>query len=265
MTEKEFISLLKGKCEDFRITISSNSILNINPSVCVPEYIEKTSAQWKNFVSDLETYFSAYENHSFKAEAMNLISRPIIDSYWVDDMDAFLHRLENKLFLKETKRTSQEVGKTAIAKLSGRQVFIVHGHDNAAKSEVARTLERLQITPIILHEQASKGMTIIEKIEEYTDVDFAVVLYTPCDRGRAKEEPQSQDKPRARQNVVFEHGYLIRKLGRDHVCALVKGDTETPGDMSGIAYIKMDEGEGWKVLLAKEMKSAGLEVDLNNL
>ena len=29
-------------------------------------------------------------------------------------------------------------------------------------------------------------------------------------------------KPRARQNVVFEHGYLIGKLGRNKVCALVK-------------------------------------------
>jgi Predicted nucleotide-binding protein containing TIR-like domain len=64
-----------------------------------------------------------------------------------------------------------------------RKVFIVHGHDNEAKQEIARFLEQLRLEPIILHEQASAGMTIIEKIEHYSnDADFALVLYTPCDR-----------------------------------------------------------------------------------
>ena len=38
-----------------------------------------------------------------------------------------------------------------------REVFVIHGHDEAAKQEVARTLERLELKPIILHEQADKG------------------------------------------------------------------------------------------------------------
>lgn len=68
-------------------------------------------------------------------------------------------------------------------------------------------------------------------------------MYTPCDFGRAKEE--TKDKPRARQNVVFEHGYLISKLGREHVTALVKGNIEIPGDYSGVVYTPMDtEGFG---------------------
>ena len=46
------------------------------------------------------------------------------------------------------------------------KVFIVHGHDNAAKQEVARLVERLGLEAIILHEQVNRGKTIIEKIEE---------------------------------------------------------------------------------------------------
>lgn len=143
------------------------------------------------------------------------------------------------------------------------KVFIVHGHDNAEIQEMARTLEKGGFETIILHEQPDSGLTIIEKIERYADVDFAVVLYTECDLGRAKEMDQKDEKYRARQNVVFEHGYLIGKLGRDHVCALVKGNVETPGDISGVVYVSMDSAGAWKMQLGKNMKAIGHQVDLN--
>lgn len=144
-----------------------------------------------------------------------------------------------------------------------KKVFIVHGHDNEAIQEMARTLERDGFEAIILREQPDGGLTIIEKIEQYTDVDFAVVLYTQCDKGRAKAMPVEQERYRARQNVVFEHGYLIGKLGRNHVCALVKGDVETPGDISGVVYVPMDEHGAWKMRLARNMQDVGLPVDMN--
>ena len=158
----------------------------------------------------------------------------------------------------------QETGLHKIERKSmSKKVFIVHGHDNAAIQEMARTLEKGGFEAIILHEQPDSGLTIIEKIERYSDVDFAVVLYTECDLGRAKETDQKDERYRARQNVVFEHGYLIGKLGRDHVCALVKGNVETPGDISGVVYVSMDSAGAWKMQLGKNMRAVGLPVDLN--
>jgi len=150
------------------------------------------------------------------------------------------------------------------APMDKSKVFIVHGHDNAAKEAVARFIEKIGLEAIILREQASSGKTIIEKIEANSNVGFAIVLYTPCDVGASKGE-KDQLKPRARQNLIFEHGYLIGKIGRKNVCALVKGDIETPNDISGVVYIKMDEGDGWKLAVAKEMKESGYEVDLNKI
>lgn len=142
-----------------------------------------------------------------------------------------------------------------------RKVFIVHGRDNEAKLEVSRYIESLGLDTIILHEQANRGMTIIEKIEHYSnDADFAIILYTPCDKGRGVHESNKEPKNRARQNVVFEHGYLISKLGRENVCSLVKGDIETPNDMSGIVYIQLDPYEGWKRAVSKELQSCGYTV-----
>ena len=149
------------------------------------------------------------------------------------------------------------------AKKMSNKVFIVHGHDNEAIQEMARTLEKADFEAIVLREQPDGGLTIIEKIEQYSDVDFAVVLYTQCDLGRAKGDPVEKEKYRARQNVVFEHGYLIGKLGRNHVCAVVKCDVETPGDISGVVYVPMDEHGAWKMRLARNMQDIGLPVDMN--
>lgn len=148
--------------------------------------------------------------------------------------------------------------------LNRNEVFIVHGHDEEAQSKTARFIEKLGFKPIILNEQTSSSKTIIEKIEAYSNVGFGVILYTPCDIG-AKKEKSPNLKSRARQNVVFEHGFLIGKIGRENVCALIKDDVETPNDISGVVYTKMDNENAWQFKLAKELKKSGYDVDLNKL
>jgi predicted nucleotide-binding protein len=165
--------------------------------------------------------------------------------------------------VSETK-SSQNLSASAKQKVvarNKRNVFIVHGRDNESKYEISRFIESLGLKAIILHEQASSGMTIIEKIEHYAnDADFALVLYTPCDHGRGVHESKSPPKNRARQNVVFEHGYLMAKLGRENVCALVKGDIETPNDISGVVYVNLDSAGAWKIETSKELRACGYDI-----
>ena len=142
------------------------------------------------------------------------------------------------------------------------KVFVVHGHDEAARETVARFLERLKLKPIVLHEQSNQGRTIIEKFENHADVGFAVVLLTPDDEG-ASIEDKDNPKHRARQNVIFELGFFIGKLGRERVCALVKGDVETPSDYDGIVYTKLDGEDGWQMKLLRELRAAGFDIDAN--
>lgn len=116
---------------------------------------------------------------------------------------------------------------------------------------------------VILHEQANQGHTIIEKIETHTDVGFAIVLYTPDDVGGTQEEAKNNSlNSRARQNVVFEHGYLIAKLSRARVVPLVAGKMELPSDISGVVYL---DDTNWQIDIAKEMKAVGYSIDFNKL
>jgi predicted nucleotide-binding protein len=165
--------------------------------------------------------------------------------------------------LTPEKQEEKESDHSEISKdFDKKKVFIVHGNDNSSKLEVSSFIKSLGFEPIILHEQASGGATIIEKIENYSNVGFGVVLYTPCDLG-AKNEKNLDLSSRARQNVVFEHGYLIGKLKRGNVCVLVKGKVETPNDISGVVYINLDNSGAWKNALAKELEKAGFAVDMN--
>lgn len=159
----------------------------------------------------------------------------------------------------------EPVHKSATRKpsLANKRVFIVHGHDELTKRKIERFVEKLGYEAVILHQMASQGMTIIEKIEANTDVGFAIVLYTGDDLGNAEAAAAKGElKARARQNVVFEHGYLIAKLTRAHVVPLVSVEVELPSDISGMVYV---DDVNWQFEIAKEMKAAGYAVDLNKL
>ncbi len=149
--------------------------------------------------------------------------------------------------------------------LIGDDIFIVHGRDDGTKETVARFVEKFGLKAIILHEQPSEGLTIIEKLEKYADnAGFAIVLLTPDDVGALKDTIEDGRKPRARQNVVFELGYFMGNLGRERVCPLFKGEIENPSDIDGVVYVSMDS-EDWKLKLGQEMKNAGFHVDMNKI
>ena len=46
---------------------------------------------------------------------------------------------------------------------ASKRIFVVHGRDDGPREAVARFLERIGFEPIILHEQANQGRTVIEK------------------------------------------------------------------------------------------------------
>ena len=238
------------RCEEF--------LRNPNDKGGQQLYVEITSrydSVIENFGNGLYQYFSEQHFYDPEVSGESLIHN-------IRTLQGKMISYQAKNYPPKENATFSILSSMNIVK-NNKKVFIVHGHDNEAKQELARVLEKSDFEAIILHEQPNSGKTIIEKIERYTDVGYAIVLYTECDKGRDKNVPIEQEKSRARQNVVFEHGYLIAKLGRDHVCALVKGDVETPGDISGVVYVPMDENGAWKIQLAKDMQDVGLPVDMN--
>ena len=129
---------------------------------------------------------------------------------------------------------------------NSNKTFIVHGHNHLRKEELKNYLQNTLHfpEPIILHEKESKGKTIIEKFEKYSDdVDFVFALLTPDDNV-VSSDICDDEKRRARQNVIFEIGYFMGQLGRDsgRVLLLHEGSIELPTDILGLIYIDISNG-----------------------
>lgn len=145
-----------------------------------------------------------------------------------------------------------------------RSIFVVHGHDETLLAEVDALLLRVGLRPIVLRAMPSGGRTIIEKIEEYSNVQYAVCLLTPDDEGRAMRTSAAGNmRPRSRQNVVLELGYFLGRLGRDRVHVLHRGGVELPSDYHGVVYTATDvPNSDWRVELCRELRLAGLPVNI---
>lgn len=143
-------------------------------------------------------------------------------------------------------------------------MFVVHGHDHSARNAVTRFLRDLGLEAVVLDEQPSGGLTVIEKFEKYSKrVRVAIGILTPDDLAHPKDEPQ-RIKFRARQNVIFELGFFVGHLGRSRVVALfAPGDADTgmeiPSDYNGVMLIPIDPELKWRVRLIQELEAAGLD------
>lgn len=155
-----------------------------------------------------------------------------------------------------------------VSKTSNKKVFVVHGHDEKIKNQTEIFLKNVGLEPIVLHRQPDEGQTIIEKFEKHSDVGYAFILLTPDDIGypsteENKEESEKKKNLRARQNVIFEFGYFVGKLGRARVCCLYKAGVELPADISGILYKEIKEKiEEVAYSILKDLKAAGYEVKI---
>ena len=149
-----------------------------------------------------------------------------------------------------------------------RRIFIVHGHDGDLKNHLARLLQKLDFSPVILAEQPEKGQALMNKLNsQLRDVAYAFILYTGDDHGSSVREPEKL-RVRARQNVVFEHGLLVGVLGNERLCLIVRGDVELPSDLQGLVtkFLPKEVGiESIAFEIAKELSAAGYEFDANKL
>jgi predicted nucleotide-binding protein len=206
--------------------------------------------------------YSPYEN-AFTPDTLARV-RPSLDLVLID-LDLAIGRIRNVSDDEFGRRMIRpaDAATLGVAKREGK-VFVVHGRDEAALQELARFLEKVGLIAVVLREQPDQGRTVIEKFESCAnEVEFAVVLLTPDDLGGLATA--GDQAARARQNVVFELGFFAGKLGRGKVCLLKKGTVEIPSDLYGVIYTELDHGGGWKLLLGREIKAAGLTFDVTQL
>lgn len=220
----------------------------------------------------LDYLFDIYGFEDKNQYIINENRTPFCDEIYIDNYQAFdfssqltnYISINTSLFLdKFFNETTGQINSTN--SLKSNRIFIIHGRDDLIKSEVARFLSHLGLIPIILDEQTNNGRTLFEKLDNNLDVGYAIAIYTPDDIGSLRNE--QKQRPRARQNVIFEHGLLVGRIGRKNVFHLIaeNNEIETPSDIHGLVYQEYHHTGGWKIKLINELKECGYEIDANKL
>ena len=222
-----------------------------------------------------------YDNLISQRTAANLLaSRMDIDVYRIikdqkelDELKDLSRILVRGVLRQTAKQVVPKKAKAFPKKKRGKKIFIVHGRDDKPVMELKKLLKRVGLVPIILREQASGSMTIIEQLEKYAkNVEFAFVILTPDDAliptaKNGENFVPSSENPifRARQNVILEFGFFISRIGRKNVRCVYKGTTELPfdmpSDMHGIVYLPFrDSIRDVKEDILKQLKAVGYEL-----
>lgn len=217
--------------------------------------LSKEFDKWDRFNTQLlETLFTSEQMSSEYARVPSLgvisfhtpsLGEQISSLY--DRIDNKAHRLDSiieRLELVQLAQAAQQSAEQAPASSGhprNKKVFIVHGRDDVAKTNLEVFLREIGLEPVVLHRQADQGLTIIEKFEKHSDVGYAFILLTPDEVAylhseEGKPDNERQKELRARPNVLFEFGYFVGKLGRSRVCCLYTGGVVVPSDLNGLVY-----------------------------
>ncbi len=168
-------------------------------------------------------------------------------------------------FLPSTeKNTSPSQSKTSASGNLGRRIIVVSGVDDEMKQALTGALTKLSLVPLVMCEEPSQGKKIVENFSrDYADVAFAVVLLSPDDFAYPKNEDATKRKLRPQQDVVFELGFLLGKLGKGNLLVFFRECTnfEIPTDFEGIKVVAFDDRDSWKLALIRELSNSGLVVD----
>jgi predicted nucleotide-binding protein len=188
------------------------------------------------------------------------------------DIDSKIHRLDSIIErlelipLAEAHQGLSPIAQSTTNQPRTRKVFVVHGHDEIAKTNLEVFLHEVGLEPVVLHRQADEGMTIIEKFEKHSDVGYAFILLTPDEVAYLAAEESRPDAERAKEfrarpNVIFEFGYFVGKLGRSRVCCLYTGKVSLPSDVSGMIYKRYETSiEEVAYSVIKDLKASGYAI-----
>jgi predicted nucleotide-binding protein len=248
-------------------------------SLATLEAVVNKYSKWNSFNIELlkrifttEELAEEYSHYSSLAFMVGQSHNPSLGEK-IDDLykniDKKIHRIDSILERLEIIPLSIATSATeepTRAPAKTKKIFVVHGHNEIAKTNLEVFLNEIGLEPVVLHRKADEGLTIIEKFEKHSDVGYAFILLTPDEIAYIKSDEDKSDNERkkefrARPNVIFEFGYFVGKLGRSRVCCLYTGNVSLPSDVNGMIYKKFTssiEEAGYSII--KDLKAAGYEI-----
>lgn len=266
----------RKKLED---RIEKGKDLKVNSSVSEElfEQLSKQYSKWDSFNSELLRGLFTTSEMKDEYDSFGSMFISLYEKTWNEKLKEFNSKIDDKnhrlasiierLELISIASKNIEIPDShSVSSVKTNKVFVVHDHDESSKTNLEIFLKEIGLTPVVLHRQADEGLTIIEKFEKHSEVDYAFILLTPDEISYLSSDKEinpndRREEYRARPNVIFEFGYFIGKLGRSRVCCLYTGNVSLPSDVSGMIYKKYEKNiDEVAYGVIKDLKAAGYEI-----
>lgn len=146
-----------------------------------------------------------------------------------------------------------------VASDANARVAVVCHHEVQARDAASGFIKQLGLQVAILPDppKPTDG-EFLERLDGLRNLDFAVVLLP----ANALDTTTAATKLLPRE-LLLELGFLLGTLGQARVCFLLSGNVAKPLPWSGVVGVPMDDAGLWHLLLARAMKQAGVDLDLN--
>ena len=172
--------------------------------------------------------------------------------------------LRDRLYSFEEAASSATATAPIVAYAGRARIFVVHGRENGPKAVVVQVLEQTRAAnhEIVVLSESPAGIGELDPA-----ADYIVVVASADDVGRPnpRHAPAEGERARADQNLIFDLGYLVAKLGPERVTVLSQRGTELPRQHPGVSYTELDAGGQWRNGLLGGLRNAGLAFDPSKL
>ena len=142
------------------------------------------------------------------------------------------------------------------------RIFVVPGTDQLINHDILEFLNSLTAKVVIKDDDRKRGESLLDQLNRCAANDFVVFILG----ADFYFYPRTQDAQTARlmaaQEIIFQLGYLVAKLGRERMVVLYQESDHfrRPTDYFDIYYVPLASNAVWKIDLAKRMKACGFVV-----
>jgi predicted nucleotide-binding protein len=150
-----------------------------------------------------------------------------------------------------------------------RGLLVSVAEQDVAGAVVKKFLADMGVDLVLLNAPASGGEELIaavDTVEKANNVSFALVSVGDDEAAtRFTDDVELQDGSAVDRIAIFLMGVLVGKMGLKRVCMLHPSGSNPTADPSGLTHVAIDESGGWQLQLARQLKRAGVHLDLNRL
>ena len=142
---------------------------------------------------------------------------------------------------------------SAVNKDATKILFVSHGPKDPSSEAVLQFMQQMSL-PVV---EADHTNGLIETLEGRSDMAFVVVMNVAdhVENGKASLSDSS----------MFKLGYVAGKMGIKRMCMMHGPAQPQVNDGQGISHVPVDVNGGWQIHLGRQMKRAGMDIDLNRL